>query len=214
LADLLLAPTQVAVDHLRAEGLTDRVVLVGDVMMDVCLATRDAVADQPVTLPSGVDADAPFVLATIHRADNTDGPDRLAAILGALASAPVPVVLLAHPRLVAMAARHGLPLTVGSLVASEPLAYPQMVRAIMASAGVVTDSGGLQKEAFLLEAPTTTIRTETEWVETLVDGWNILDPGLVRLHEVMARPRPTAPRGAPYGDGHAAEHAVRAIVDA
>lgn len=212
-ADLLLAPTQVAVDHLAAEGLAERTLLVGDVMTDVCLATRDAVRDYAVTLPAGVDPEAPFVLATIHRADNTDDPARLREILDALKGAPVPVVLLAHPRLAALAKKHGVSLTAGSLVASEPLAYPQMVRAVMAASGVVTDSGGLQKEAFLLETPTTTIRTETEWVETLEDGWNILDPGLTQLAEVMVRPRPEGAQAQPYGDGHAAEHAVQALVD-
>ena len=100
LADLLLAPSQVAVDHLMAEGLAARTLLIGDVMADVCLATRDAVSNCAVPLPPGVDPAAPFVLATIHRAENTDDPARLRAILNALSASPVTVVLLAHPRLV------------------------------------------------------------------------------------------------------------------
>ena len=213
LADLLLAPTDVAVGHLTAEGLADRTLQVGDVMTDVCLATRDAVASHPVELPDGINPDEPFVVATIHRADNTDDPTRLKDILTALAQVPAPVVLLAHPRLVALAHKHGLDLSAGSLVASKPLAYPQMVRAVMASAGVVTDSGGLQKEAFLLEAPTTTIRTETEWTETLEDGWNILDPHLTHLTDVAIRPRPTGDKGQPYGDGKASERVIQALLD-
>ncbi|MGO1385579.1 MAG: non-hydrolyzing UDP-N-acetylglucosamine 2-epimerase [Arachnia sp.] len=213
LSDLLLAPTDVAVEHLTAEGLAGRTELVGDVMTDVCLATRDAVADDSVQLPKGVDPNDPFVLATIHRADNTDDPDRLRDILKALKELSVPVVLLAHPRLIALANRHGLDLSMGSLVASEPLAYPQMVRAIMASAGVITDSGGLQKEAFLLDVPTTTIRTETEWTETLKDGWNILDHGLTQLPQVAVRSRPPGERGRPYGDGNASERVIQALVD-
>ena len=213
LADLLLAPTDVAVGHLTAEGLADRTLQVGDVMTDVCLATRDAVASHPVELPDGINPDEPFVVATIHRADNTDDPTRLKDILTALAQVPAPVVLLAHPRLVALAHKHGLDLSAGSLVASKPLAYPQMVRAVMASAGVVTDSGGLQKEAFLLDAPTTTIRTETEWTETLEDGWNILDPHLTHLTDVAIRPRPTGDKGQPYGDGKASERVIQALLD-
>lgn len=212
LSDLLLAPTDVAVQHLAAEGLADRTLQVGDVMTDVCHATRDAVADHAVQLPEGVDPEEPFVLATIHRADNTDDPARLRDILEALANLSVPVVLLAHPRLVALAHKHNLDLSAGSLVASEPLAYPQMVRAVMAAKGVVTDSGGLQKEAFLLDTPTTTIRTETEWTETLKDGWNILDHGLTQLGDVAVRPRPTGDKGQPYGDGKAAERVIQALV--
>ncbi|MGO1385815.1 MAG: non-hydrolyzing UDP-N-acetylglucosamine 2-epimerase [Arachnia sp.] len=213
LADLLLAPTDVAVKHLAAEGLARRTQHVGDVMTDVCLATRDAVAEHPVQVPEGVDPNEPFVLATIHRADNTDDPVRLRQILEALTRVPVPVVLLAHPRLVAVARSHGLDLSAGSLVATEPLAYPQMVRAVMASAGVVTDSGGLQKEAFLLDAPCTTLRTETEWTETLENGWNILDAELTQLSEVAVRPRPTGEKGQPYGDGNASERVIQAIFD-
>ncbi len=213
LADLCLAPTEVAVQHLAAEGLAERTLLIGDVMTDVCLATRDAVASTEVEVPEGVDGNEPFVLATIHRADNTDDPARLGAILTALQGSEMPVVLLAHPRLVALAGKHGLDLSAGNLFATDPLAYPQMVRAVMAAAGVVTDSGGLQKEAFLLGTPTTTIRTETEWVETLEDGWNILDPDLVRLADVMVRPVPTAERAEPYGDGNASERAIQALID-
>lgn len=213
LADLLLAPTPAALEHLAAEGLSSRAVLVGDVMADVCLAMRDVVANEPVSLPKGVDPADRFVLATIHRADNTDDAERLRGILEAFYAAPVPVVLLAHPRLVALSAKYDLPLTAGSLLASEPLAYPQMVRAVMAAQGVVTDSGGLQKEAFLLGTPVTTIRTETEWTETLVGGWNILDPNLTRLHEVMARDCPAGDRGEPYGDGRASQRAIQTMLD-
>ena len=204
-ADLLLAPTQVAMDHLGREGLQDRSVLVGDVMTDVCFSVRDAVRDQAPQLPEGIDPQGDYLVATIHRADNTDDPDRLAAIVAALRSLPVPVALLAHPRLVSRASQMGLDLTGGSLHTATPLAYPQMVRAVMGSVGVVTDSGGLQKEAYLLGAPCTTIRPETEWVETLEDGWNILDPDLTRLAEVAVRPQPTGGQRPLYGDGHAAD---------
>ena len=213
LADLLLAPTEVAVAHLATEGLAGRTEHVGDVMTDVCLATRDAVSDQPVQVPAVIDPNQPFVLATIHRAENTDDPVRLQQILEALTTVPVPVVLLAHPRLVAVARSHGLDLSAGSLVASDPLAYPQMVRAVMAASGVVTDSGGLQKEAFLLDTVCTTLRTETEWTETLESGWNILDPELTQLADVALRPRPSGGKGEPYGDGNAAERVIQAIFD-
>ena len=212
LADLLLAPSQVAVDHLATEGLAARTMLIGDVMTDVCLATRDAVRHDPIVLPAEVDPTAPFVLATIHRADNTDDPGRLRAILDALSASPVQVVLLAHPRLVALSEKHGLSLAAGSLVAGPPLSYPQMVRAIMGAKGVVTDSGGLQKEAFLLRIPTTTIRTETEWTETLTDDWNVLDPGLTNLHDLMIRRRPAVQQDQPYGDGRASLRAIKALL--
>ncbi len=213
-ADLCLAPTEVAMGHLAAEGLADRSVNVGDVMTDVCLRVRDAVAGQPVSLPAGVDPSAPYVLATIHRADNTDDPQRLAAVIGALAQLDTPVVLTAHPRLVDRARTAGIDLTAGSLHMIEPLPYPQMVAAVLNAAGVVTDSGGLQKEAFLLGTPCTTVRTETEWTETLVDGWNVLDPGLVALAEQACRATPLTPRTTPFGQGTAAATAVNTLATA
>lgn len=219
-ADLLLAPTDEAMKHLIHEGLAERSVMVGDVMTDVCHLVRDTVAGTPLAealdvsgLGEGLDLEQPYLLATIHRPDNTDTPERLGAILDALRAAPAPVVLLAHPRLVAKAKEHGLDLVGGSLYGTSPLAYPQMVRAVMGAAGVVTDSGGLQKEAFLLGTPCTTIRPETEWIETLEGGWNILDNDLTQLADVAVRQAPTSERGTPYGDGHTADRVAKVLLE-
>ncbi|WP_433014017.1 non-hydrolyzing UDP-N-acetylglucosamine 2-epimerase [Kribbella sp. CA-294648] len=214
-ADILLVPTKVAMGHLANEGLTDRARLVGDVMTDVCFRVRDAVSkNNTFDLPEGLKS-GEYVVATIHRAENTDDPERLAAIVDGLADAGHPVMLLAHPRLVAKCAEQGIKLERpgGSLHVREPLAYPEMVAAVLGSSGVVTDSGGLQKEAFLLGRVCTTLRTETEWVETLEDGWNVLTSDMSKLPELAARPAPVADRPMPYGDGHAAGRVVTALTE-
>ncbi|ALJ19391.1 non-hydrolyzing UDP-N-acetylglucosamine 2-epimerase [Microbacterium sp. No. 7] len=211
-ADLLLAPTRVAVEHLATEGLSGRTVLVGDVMTDVLHRVRDEVAGRPSPLVAelGVPAGEHYV-ATIHRAENTDDPDRLAEIADALAALDRPVVLLAHPRVVAKAADHGIRLTQGSLHAHAPLAYADLIASVLQSAGVVTDSGGLQKEAFLLRVPCTTVRTETEWVETVELGWNVLARTGAEIAAAVTRPAPTPTDATPYGDGHAAERVVEVL---
>ncbi len=210
-ADLLLAPTDVAMAHLRNEGLADRSVLVGDVMTDVLMLVRDGMADRVAALPDDVAADEPYLLATIHRAENTDDEPRLRKIVAGLSSLDTPVVLLAHPRLIARAASLGLDLRGGSLFPTAPLPYPEMVRAVMGSAGVVTDSGGLQKEAFLLRVPCTTLRTETEWVETVALGWNVLCGDLSGIADAVSRPRPSDTDSTPYGTGDAAQRIVREL---
>ncbi|HEY3747913.1 MAG TPA: UDP-N-acetylglucosamine 2-epimerase (non-hydrolyzing) [Pseudonocardiaceae bacterium] len=212
-ADLLLAPTQVAMDHLAAEGLSGRSVLVGDVMTDVLFRVRDQVAGQPLDLP-GPHQPGGYYVATIHRPDNTDEPARLRAIIEGIGKVGKPVVLLAHPRLRAAAARHGIDLACGSIVVSEPLGYPQLVNAVAGAAGVITDSGGLQKEAFLLRVPCTTLRSETEWVETVDLGWNVLmDKDFEALPGIVERTRPAATDIAPYGTGEAALTAVHTLVE-
>ncbi|TDC40245.1 UDP-N-acetylglucosamine 2-epimerase (non-hydrolyzing) [Micromonospora sp. 15K316] len=218
-ADLLLAPTEEAMRHLAAEGLAARSALVGDVMVDVCLGVRDAVlaGDHPApALPDGIRPEEPYLLATLHRAENTDSRERLAGLLDGLADLPVPVALLAHPRLVAKAEEHGLKLARGAVHVGRPLPYAGMVAAVLGSTGVVTDSGGLQKEAYLLSRPCTTLRPETEWIETLVDGWNRLVPdpsGHSRAEwiDIATRPAPTAAQGTPYGDGRAARRVVETL---
>ena len=216
-ADLLLAPTEEAMRHLASEGLSKRAVLAGDVMVDICLRIRDVVRAGEYAapaLPDGIDPTRPFLLATLHRPDNTDDPARLSALIDSLAGLPVPVALLAHPRLTARAEAHGIKLHRGAVHVGRPLPYAGLIAAVLASSGVVTDSGGLQKEAFLLERITTTIRPETEWVETVDTGWNILVPDPHTMDpdawaSTVTRAVPTADPGTPYGDGRASENVVR-----
>nr|WP_223160653.1 MULTISPECIES: UDP-N-acetylglucosamine 2-epimerase (non-hydrolyzing) [unclassified Leucobacter] len=213
-ADLCLAPTEVAMQHLANEGVTDRAVLVGDVMTDVLYQVRDAVlAEQKPNAVTDEFAKGEFYVATIHRAENTNEPERLREVVSALSQADKPVVLLAHPRVRAKAEEHGISLESGSLTTRDPLAYPELIAAVLSSAGVITDSGGLQKEAFLLRVPCTTVRHETEWVETVALGWNVLANTPEEIAAAVTRPTPAATDAAPYGNGHAATAAVAAIVE-
>jgi UDP-N-acetylglucosamine 2-epimerase (non-hydrolysing) len=210
-ADLLLAPTPQAVRNLEREGLGERTALVGDVMVDACLHARGQALARTESEPPvpGVDPRRPYLLATIHRAENTDDPERLAEILTALAALPLPVALLAHPRLRARAVEYGLELAQGAIRPGAPLPYARLIAAVTGSVGVVTDSGGLQKEAYLLGRPCTTVRSETEWPETLAGGWNtLIQAGDPRFTETVLRPKPAAARGEPFGDGHAAARVV------
>lgn len=206
-ADLLLVPTEVAMAHLATEGLAQRAVLVGDVMTDVLYRTRDRTTGRAEADQAAVGS----YLATIHRAENTDDPARLAAIVAALAGLDAPVLLLAHPRLRAKAEAGGITLAQGGIAVADPLPYPQLVASVAASRGVITDSGGLQKEAFLLRVPCTTVRTETEWTETIELGWNVLvEPD--QLAAAVTRPTPAATDATPYGDGHAADRVAKALL--
>lgn len=207
-ADLLLAPSETAITQLSREGLADRTVLVGDVMVDVLYAQRDAVQQDPIPVPA---AEQEYYLATIHRPQNTDSLVRLRAILDAFAEFDRPVFLLAHPRLQKIAAAEELMHDRGNLHWHEPLPYPQLVRAVMSAKAVVTDSGGLQKEAFLLRTPCITVRTETEWTETVDLGWNMLvEPGEQML-QAVASLSPENTDAAPYGTGDAAQQVAHAL---
>ena len=163
-ADLLLCPAEPAADQLQKEGIDpDRIAVVGDVMVDALhFYRRQAV-------PAG--NDRPFVLATVHRAENTDDPDRLRAILAAFDEAPHPVVLPLHPRTAAAMAQHGL--AFGSNVeARPPASYFEMLGLLDACAFAMTDSGGLQKEAYVVGKRCVTLRDETEWTELVAAGAN------------------------------------------
>jgi UDP-N-acetylglucosamine 2-epimerase (non-hydrolysing) len=219
-ADLLLAPTPLAISHLKNEGLGAKSLLVGDVMTDVCLNTLASVKKERPTLPEDFSGkglsketlpDNGYIVATIHRADNTDDPQRLAEILHGLQDLPIPVILMAHPRLVSKSKDAGLSLEGGSVKVVKPTSYPVMVDLVSRAHSVITDSGGLQKEAYLLGTMCTTIRTETEWPETLADQWNVLTPDVRDLTSIVMRQRPSAARTSPYGDGRAAYAVVDAL---
>ncbi len=209
-SDLLLAPTETAMVNLDREGLGGRSQLVGDVMADVCLRVARTAT---VQLPEGVDPLEPYIVATIHRAENTDDPGRLEAIISGLQTQPVPVVLAVHPRLADKARSQGLHLEKGAIVPTDPLSYPEMVAAVSGAASVVTDSGGLQKEAYLLGTPCTTLRTETEWVELLDTGWNHLDSDIARPGTWLSEPPDSASSRNLYGDGHAAARVAERLAE-
>jgi UDP-N-acetylglucosamine 2-epimerase (non-hydrolysing) len=177
------------------------------------MQVRDAQQGKPVALLEELGLEpGGYSLSTIHRAENTDDPARLRMIVESLAAMDHPVVLLAHPRVIARAQQHGIELDAGSLVPHAPLAYPDLINAALSARGVVTDSGGLQKEAFLLRVPCTTVRTETEWVETVELGWNVLANSGDEIRRAVSREAPEPTEATPYGDGSAAERVIEELV--
>ncbi len=178
LSTLLLAPTTAALGNLEREGISEGVVNVGDVRVDVLRTFVPKARERAPALlaKTGLTPGVPFALATIHRASNTDDPARLSAIARAFSRLDVPVVLPVHPRLGKMLAQVGV--SFGPNVrALEPLGFLDLLALLDAASVVVTDSGGLQKEAYMLARPCVTVRDTTEWVETVDAGWNrLVDP--------------------------------------
>jgi UDP-N-acetylglucosamine 2-epimerase (non-hydrolysing)/UDP-GlcNAc3NAcA epimerase len=211
-ADLLLVPSENAAQNLAREGVAGEVEIVGDVMVDVAamLAPRASADDGPLQA-AGVQA-GEYLLATAHRAGNVDDPARLALLVDLLLSLEAPVVLPLHPRTRARLEATGMldRLAAGAIVLPPlgPLAFTSLLTRARA---VLTDSGGVQKEAYLAGVPCVTLRDTTEWVETVQTGWNVLvdlDAGAARA--ALARELP-AERPQLYGDGHAAQRVVDAM---
>jgi UDP-N-acetylglucosamine 2-epimerase len=210
LSDLLLAPTDVAMQNLAAEGLGDRSVLVGDVMVDSFLWASERAAS---SLPS-IAAELPgFVLLTMHRGDNVDDPARLTAWLDALRMER-PVIFPMHPRTAATVNNHEVPFP-DNVHPIGPVSYLAMVALERHASLIVTDSGGVQREAYLAGVPCLTLRDETEWLETLDAGWNVLvsssPDGLRHALAVETFAPRSAPRPPIFGDGKASERVVAAL---
>ncbi|MEX0599957.1 MAG: UDP-N-acetylglucosamine 2-epimerase (non-hydrolyzing) [Rhodothermales bacterium] len=209
LSSLLFCPTRSSVENLRAEGVTEGVHLTGDVMLDATrlfgdLAERRSSAGAPAGASAGPAA-GEYYAATVHRAENTDDPNRLAGIFEGFGRLDLPVVLPLHPRTRSRLADIHLP---GNVEVVEPLGYLDMLELVRHARAVLTDSGGLQKEALWLGVPCVTLRDETEWIETLKGGWNQVvgaDPGRI-AEAVRTRPDPPVPTFAEPG-------ASRRIVD-
>ncbi|PDW04029.1 non-hydrolyzing UDP-N-acetylglucosamine 2-epimerase [Candidatus Viridilinea mediisalina] len=207
LATLLLCPSSTAVANLEREGLTKGVHLVGDVMADALLMALARAQDRSTILERLKLNPGGYLLATVHRAENTDDPARLQAILAAFAALDEPLIFPVHPRTRKLMGSYQPPPHVHLI---EPLGYLDMVRLQQAARMILTDSGGIQKEAYWLGVPCVTMRDETEWVETVELGWNRLvgaDTG--RIVAAVRDFTPPAERPPLYGgDGHAAERCV------
>jgi UDP-N-acetylglucosamine 2-epimerase len=210
LSSLLFCPSEVAVGNLASEGITSGVVVTGDVMADA-LAAAAARARDTILQRLGI-SPGEFLLATIHRAENTDSPERLQAIMTAVEESGERVVLPLHPRTRKML---GLNKTGPNVMVIEPVGYLDMVTLTRNARAVLTDSGGLQKEAYWLGVPCITLRDETEWVETVACGWNTLT-GADSAAILSALRNLRLPQSHPalYGDGNAAPKLVSALVAA
>ena len=173
-SDMLFCPTQTAVKNLAREGLTEGVHLVGDVMHEALLWAAERARTQSVILDRLVLMKKGFLLATVHRAENTDDPVRLRAIVEALVSLDDPIVFPIHPRTRKALDRLEFPTLPSRVKVIEPVGYLDMVHLEQSARTIMTDSGGIQKEAYWLGVPCVTLRDETEWVETVESGWNVL----------------------------------------
>ncbi|MGI8623386.1 MAG: non-hydrolyzing UDP-N-acetylglucosamine 2-epimerase [Solirubrobacteraceae bacterium] len=212
-ADLLLCPSAVSAAHLRAENVSGRVEVVGDVVVDVAALVAPRARERTDVLERFGVRSGEYVVATAHRAGNVDDPARLAALVELLLAVPLALVLPLHPRTRARLQAAGLLGRLEERVRlAPPLGYLEFTALLQQARAVVTDSGGVQKEAYLAGVPCVTLRDTTEWVETVDAGWNTLvdlDAGAV-LTALERRPPPERPPL--YGDGRAGERVVRALV--
>jgi UDP-GlcNAc3NAcA epimerase len=223
LSEQLLAPTSTAVENLRREGIAPKHIhLVGDVMYDAALYyAKQAEAGSKALKRLGL-TPGEYALATIHRAENTDDPRRLSAIMAGLTrlSSALPVVLPLHPRTRNVLEARGEPLSLApGLKVTAPVSYLDMVMLEAHARVIVTDSGGVQKEAYFHSVPCVTLRDETEWVELVEAGWNRLVPPSSGqavhdgIREVLDAGRPSS-RDLLYGDGTASQKIVTALLRA
>jgi len=212
-SDIHFAPSETALDNLAAEGLTDNVYNVGDVMYDSLLQARQQASSKILSL-IGLDENInDFILCTVHRAANTDSPKRLKTIIEGLANAPHPIILPAHPRTVDRLEKYSLlELVNDNIFIIEPVGYHDFVSLIDEAVMVATDSGGVQKEAFYLDTPCVTLRDETEWPETVMAGWNILvGADSKKITAALNRSDAPASKSEIYGDGTAVEKIVNVL---
>jgi len=218
LADYLFCPTYAAVRNLKQEGITKGVVHTGDVMYDAAL-TFGKIAEQTSTILASLQLEAKqFYLCTVHRAENTDNRERLTQIVQALvevARSDCPVILPLHPRTKKYLATWQLYSTIESNKAFkliEPVDYLDMIMLEKQAKTILTDSGGVQKEAYFHRTPCITLRDETEWVETLESGWNQL-AGYRKEHILFCLANKTKKTEIEeYGDGHAANKIIQALL--
>lgn len=204
LSHRLFCPTETARAHLRHEGIERGVEVVGDVMYDVLKQLQPRLAENAALLmeryslpPRG------YLLLTIHRPANTDDERAMSRIARALADVDVPVIFPIHPRTRNLLAGYDIPWA-RHIQFVEPVGYLDMLTLQRFAHRIVTDSGGMQKEAFLLGVPCVTLREETEWSETLDGGWNVLVGSLPEaILSALAAPSPTPPEVNPFGAGDA-----------
>ncbi len=210
LSDLLFCPTEPSRRNLAQEGIRKGVFVSGDVMYDLLLSFLPKA--KKVNLALWGIAPQQYYLATVHRAGNADDPGRLASLLAGFGRLRLPVIFPVHPRTRKALEGKGKKAIPRNLRLVPPVGYLEMIALERGAKAILTDSGGVQKEAYWLGVPCVTLREETEWVETLAGGWNVLagtDPR--RIERAALRPRPRSPARKAFGGGRASEHIVREL---
>ncbi|MDR2774503.1 MAG: UDP-N-acetylglucosamine 2-epimerase (non-hydrolyzing) [Tannerella sp.] len=218
IASLLFCPTRKAIENLVKEGITEGMFYTGDVMYDAALTFGEIAETKSGILSSLALQPGKFRLCTVHRAENTDNPERLIQIILALleiATSDCPVIFPLHPRTKVYVDNYNLRTTIATneaLRMIEPVGYTDMIMLEKNAKTILTDSGGIQKEAYFHRTPCITLRNETEWSETVEAGWNrIAGFNMEKIIECLAE-NPERTEIKEYGDGHAAEKIINAIV--
>jgi UDP-GlcNAc3NAcA epimerase len=217
---LLFCPSKEAVHNLTTEGLTKKAFNVGDVMYDAAIFYKYA-SDIRATILQKLNLTKDFILATCHRAENTDDPRKLSEILIAFEkiATQIPVVFPVHPRTLKKINEHALSKYLGSLNVIEPVSFLNMVALEKSAMAIITDSGGVQKEAFFYGVPCITLRDETEWVETIELGMNTLAganaSSIIQSvdNALSNKTWVRSPLPNPYGDGMSAEKILKVIIE-
>jgi UDP-N-acetylglucosamine 2-epimerase len=205
LSDYLFCPTEAAQRNARNEGITQGVEVVGDVMYDILLQVQSKIDDHVrILLPKLGVTPQDYLLVTVHRASNTDDPEAMHDIANVLNKLEMPIIFPIHPRTQACLRKYEITWK-KHIHFIEPVGYIDMLALQSRAYRILTDSGGVQKEAFLLGVPCITLREETEWIETVDAGWNVLVGTRQEvILDAVGMPKPKPPQKNPFGEGDAA----------
>lgn len=209
----LFCPSQVSVENLRKEGITNNVHVVGDTMTEVLLSIQDRIGDE-VLGRLGVESGR-YILCTIHRQENADVRENMEAIVHAILTSGDRFVIPLHPRTRKNLSNWNMLdrlQQAKNVVLTEPMNFMAFTALEKHASKIMTDSGGVQKEAYFFGVPCVTIRDETEWVETLEDGWNVLvGANEQRISQAIKDERPSIARKTSFGDEHVSERTVEIL---
>jgi len=213
ISSFLFCPTKIAVKNLEKEGITKGVFLSGDVMVDALNHFTEIAEDRSIILDKLKIIPQSYGLMTIHRPANADNKDKLSELLTSLKQSPIPIVFPIHPRTLKSLKEYDLN-NHATIRPIDPVGYLDMMWLEKNAKIILTDSGGIQKEAYLHKVPCLTIRPETEWVETVEDGWNTLvDNRIKELPELIQSPPNPHQWRLHYGDGNASEKITQTLLD-
>lgn len=208
ISNKLFAPTVTAVNNLHAEGINKGVYNVGDVMYDAVLNFKKIAKEKSTIIKDLNLIENQYMLTTIHRAENTNDINRLKDIIEALNESKAKIVLPMHPRTKKYIESYGLNMG-ENISVIDPIGYLDMINLEMHAKKIVTDSGGVQKEAFFMKKPCITMRDQTEWVETVENGWNVIvGTDKNKIIDSIKNFHSQKEQKNIFGDGHAAEKIV------